>query len=1186
MQLNGLLDVLRNTPAYQNLLDYLRGGTTVDDLSLGVLRAARPYVLAALATDWDGPIIFVTARPENAYNAAEQLPVWLPDDRITRFSEPSAAFYERSSWGESATSGRMAALAALMQDDGSPTVVSSARALMQRTLPANAFRQATVRLKEGGHYDLIKLLEDLNGIGYVSTSLVADPGTYSRRGGIVDVYPITATEPYRIDFFDDEIDSIRPFDPTSQRSERESDVREVAITPAREALPSLTPSLVPHLKNWFQSLSADDERDDATSPIVDVASLEAGTVFPFIEHYLPYIYDNPVSLLDYATDDALVVVDDWDDLRDTVQMLEDDAETVRADKLGLNELPPDYPQPYIPWERIKARLQGRKLVRLGATGHVDRDMETAVGVGPTLFGGLFGPGERFGGMLKPMLRKVHDLREKQDRIVIVTEQATRISELWKETEGYASVVKQITEMPEPGAPIFLHGVLREGWTVSAGDGTNLHLLTDAEVFGWRRAEPRRRKVAKRAKTGARVEYTDWEEGAYVVHEDYGVGRFAGMRRRTIEGNQREYLLVDYNKGAQLFVPIHQADRLTRYVGTDDSPPALTRLGGKEWENTKSKAQKNVEEEAKQLLGLYAARAKAPGYGFSDDTPWQNELEASFPYIETQDQLQAVQETKKDMQAPHPMDRLVCGDAGYGKTEVAVRAAFKAIQDGKQVAVLVPTTVLAQQHYETFKERMVAFPIQTELLSRFRTNTEQNKTVDRLASGEVDIVVGTHRILSKDIRFKDLGLVIIDEEQRFGVKQKEHFKSLRTQVDVLTLTATPIPRTMQMALSGVRDISMIQTPPEERLPVITHVGAFDRSLIRMAIMRETERGGQVFFVHNRVRTIQSVREQLEEIVPEARVVVAHGQMDGRTLGGIMRAFARGEYDVLLSTSIVESGIDIPNANTLIIDRADWFGLAQLYQIRGRVGRSAQQAYAYIFHPPASKLNAEARARLETIAENTQLGAGFQIALRDLEIRGAGNILSTKQSGHVTAVGLLLYTQMLANAVEDLKQESPDQDEREDEQRGATDGSVIIDLPTPAYLPTDWIPEMALRLQIYRRVAALETREGIQRMREELQDRFGNLPPAVEGLLYQIDIKVLAREAGATAVQHRKETVKIRLPYLPKINRDRLAAQLGEGVQVTRTAIEMPLYLEDMGSWQSKLVDLLERLSYRVDTAVSN
>lgn len=1184
MQLAGLLDVLRETPAYRNLVDHLRGEARVEALSLGVVRSARPYVLGALAADWDGPILFITARPEDAYNAAEQLPVWMGDERVTRFSEPTPAFYERASWGESAVSGRMTALAALMDERAHtdhPVVVASARALMQRTLPANTFRRETITLRAGDVQDPLKLLGALNGIGYTSTSLVVEPGTYSRRGGIIDVYPVTATEPVRLDFFADDLDSIRHFDPDTQRSSGELD--ELRITPAREALPSLTPPLAVTLREWFGTL-ADTDEEDAASPLNDAALLESGAVFPFIEHYLPYLYNHPVSLLDYATDDALVIVDDWEALRDTVETLAEDAETVRADKLSINELPPTYPRPYLAWEELEASLMQRRTVRLGTSSYVDRDIETAVGAGPTLFGGLFTPGERFGGMLKPMLRKVRELRDENERVVVVTEQAHRIAELWREGEGYAPLVENVPDAPQPGAPLFAHGVLREGWSLLGADNTYLHLFTDAEVFGWRRAEPRRRKVAKRAKSRSRVQYADWQEGDYVVHEDYGVGQFAGTKRRTIEGIQREYLLVTYARGSQLFVPIHQADRLTRYVGPDDKPPSLTRLGGKDWSNTKSKAQKNVEEEARELLSLYAARAKAPGFAFSTDSPWQNELEASFPYIETEDQLRAVSEVKKDMHLPHPMDRLICGDAGYGKTEVAVRAAFKAIQDGKQVAVLVPTTVLAQQHYETFEERMAAFPVNVEQLSRFRTTQEQNQVTDKLGTGEIDVIVGTHRLLSKDIRFKELGLVVIDEEQRFGVKQKEHFKKLRTQVDVLTLTATPIPRTMQMALSGVRDISMIQTPPEERLPVMTHVGPFDRKLVRSAVMREIERSGQVFFVHNRVRTIENVREQLEDIVPEARVVVAHGKMDGRTLGGIMRAFARGEYDILLSTSIVESGIDIPNANTLIVDRADWFGLAQLYQIRGRVGRGAQQAYAYIFHPPHNRLTAEARARLETVAENTQLGAGFQIALRDLEIRGAGDILSTRQSGHVAAVGLFLYTQMLANTVERLKQEEADEFEANGKPHASE--SVILDLPTPAYIPTDWIPEMALRLQIYRRIAALETREQVKLMREELKDRFGELPPAVEGLLFQIDVKILGLQAGATAVQHRDEVVRIRLPYLPNIDRRALAAQLGEDITVTRTAVEMPLYVEDMGSWQPKLQSLLETLALGVQEGVMN
>ncbi|HYO89325.1 MAG TPA: DEAD/DEAH box helicase, partial [Candidatus Limnocylindrales bacterium] len=576
---------------------------------------------------------------------------------------------------------------------------------------------------------------------------------------------------------------------------------------------------------------------------------------------------------------------------------------------------------------------------------------------------------------------------------------------------------------------------------------------------------------------------------------------------------------------------------------------------------------------------YAAREAVVRPPYTPDSPWQHELEASFPYVETEDQLKAVADVKADMEHPQPMDRLVSGDVGYGKTEVALRAAFKAVMDGRQVAVLVPTTILAQQHYDTFTRRLLPFPIKVELLSRFRSADQQRAALAALAAGDVDIMIGTHRLLSNDVTFHDLGLLVIDEEQRFGVRHKEHFKALRAHVDVLTLTATPIPRTLYMSLSGVRDISMIQTPPEERLPVITHVGPHDDRLVRQAILREMERGGQVFVVHNRVQTIQSVYERLSEIVPEARIVVGHGQMDDRLLEAVMEQFGNGEFDVLLATSIIESGLDIPNANTLIIDRADWFGLAQLYQLRGRVGRSSQQAYAYFFHLAANKLTEEAYMRLETLSEYTDLGSGFQIAMRDLELRGAGDILSTRQTGQVAAIGLHLYTQMLAQAVRELKRTQGSTSDLPPEPP-ISQSSVLIDLPLPAYLPADWIPEMALRLQIYRRIGGLNTNAEVQSMRDELTDRFGTLPAAVDGLLYQIAVKLLAQGAGATAVMAKRDRIEIRLPYLVEINRERLETVLGHSTRVTRVAVELPLQADD---WRDRLIDSLTFLSERVRTA---
>lgn len=1166
MQLNGLLDLLRSSSTYRMIVERLKAGEPPDDLR--IIRAARSFVLAALARDWDGPVIYITARVDRAYNVSEQLPVWLPDTVIQRFAEPTPMFYDRAPWGDTVQRSRIAALAALLPPDDfdrqnkHPVIVTSARALMQRTLPVNLFRREAVILKPGTRHPIDRLLEQCVRLGYTPVSTVVEPGTFSRRGGLVDIFPVTADAPVRIDYFDDEIDQLRTFDLATQRSKGHLPM--ATITPASEALPALMPPIANHLQPWFDSLTTADQ--DAASPHADLESLQNGASFPYQEHYLPYLYPQPISLLDYAPDHALIVVEDWSELRDTIAGIEESALKNREEKRAANQIPPDYPLPYITWDALVEELEHRTSVHLG---QVSADADD------TSFRPLFAPEQLFGGQLRMMLDSMRKMKsEHSARIVVVTAQAPRLGELWHEQDRFIPTVKDVPEIPPPGSMWFVNGALQEGWVLRTEESIT-HLLTDHEIFGWSRPEPRRRKVQQRRKV-PEANYADLQEGDYVVHVDYGIGRFGGMRRRTVEGNEREYLVIEYAGTDMVFVPVHQADRLTRYVGADDTPPTLSRLGKPDWVRTRTRARQAVEEEARELLELYARRSQAFRPPFSPDNHWQHELEAGFPYVETEDQLRAVREVKADMERDFPMDRLICGDVGYGKTEVALRAAFKSVTDGKQVAVLVPTTVLAQQHYETFSTRLASFPVRVEMLSRFRTKEEQNRLLPKIASGEIDIVIGTHRLLSDDVTFKDLGLVVIDEEQRFGVTHKEHFKKLRTQVDVLTLTATPIPRTLYMGLAGVRDISMIQTPPEERLPVITHVGPFDDQLVRQAVLRELERGGQVFFVHNRVSSIERARERLETIVPELRTIIGHGQMHERTLEKVMIAFGRGDYDALVSTSIIESGIDIPNANTLIVDRADWFGMSQLYQLRGRVGRSAQQAYAYFFHPDAGRLNDEARQRLETLEENTQLGAGFQIAMRDLELRGAGDILSTRQTGHVAAIGLQLYTQLLADAVHRLKG-----DVKRENISAAAQENIPIDLPLPAYLPTAWIPEMELRLQIYRRMAGLTNGEDVAIMREELRDRFGTVPQAVENLLYQIDIKLLAQAAGATAVTVQDGRVLVKLPYLPEINRDMLQRKLGEGIVVSRTAVELPL--TERETWQLQLLDVLQKLAKGAEIA---
>ncbi|MGC8874884.1 MAG: transcription-repair coupling factor, partial [Chloroflexia bacterium] len=714
---------------------------------------------------------------------------------------------------------------------------------------------------------------------------------------------------------------------------------------------------------------------------------------------------------------------------------------------------------------------------------------------------------------------VGEQRRAGGRVIVVSHQASRLTELLRE-QGIG---------PLPGALDLHPGRLPTGGWACPPIG--LALWTDTEILGW--APPRRRPLVRRPRRELfREDFLQrLQVGDYVVHEEHGFAVYEGLVRLTLaDGVEREYLLLRYAGSDRLYVPVDQVDRVRRYVGSGDAPPALHHLGTGEWERTKARVRQAVRDLAKELLELYAAREVVPGFAFSPDTPWQAELEAAFPYLETEGQLRAVAEVKRDMERPRPMDRLVCGDVGYGKTEVALRAAFKAVMDGKQVAVLVPTTVLAQQHYRTFRERLEPFPVVVEMLSRFRRPAEQRRIVERVARGEVDILIGTHRILSRDVTFKDLGLVIVDEEQRFGVRHKEHLKRLRREVDVLTLTATPIPRTLHMSLTGLRDLSVIETPPEERVPIRTYVLPYNEKVIRSAILRELERGGQVYFVHNRVQTIYRVARDLQRLVPEARFGVAHGQMPEAELERVMLDFVEGRYDVLVCTTIIESGLDIPNANTILIDNAIFLGLAQLYQLRGRVGRGPVRAYAYFLYHPGKEMGEAAQKRLQAILEATDLGAGFQIAMRDLEIRGAGNLLGAEQSGHIAAVGFDLYTRLLAQAVEELRAGRPLpvplQETAHEELRGPA--PVTLDLPLEAYLPADYVPEPEVRLHVYRRMADVRTTRQVQEMARELRDRFGEPPPPTQALLELLRLKVLALRAGAVEVRAEGKHIRIAFP----------------------------------------------------------
>lgn len=1150
MTISGLLSWLSDLPAYRQLREELRAGDVPPPL--GLLRSARPAVVAALARDLGRPILLVVGSVARARALHQALTDWHPEPaRVLRLPEPPTLFYERAPWPRETVAARLAVLRALLDPPPGLVVVASARALMQPTSPVREFRAGIHTLRIGQTLDLEATLRRWAGLGYEPVSVVETPGQFSHCGGILDIFPPGDDAPVRIELFGPEIESIRRFDPATQRSTDR--LKEVTIVPAREALPRHGPRVVQAVAQAF-SLRYPEIAEELAA---HREALAAGVPFPGLEFYLPYFYTHPATPLDYLPADGILAVDEPAECRDAWAELEEEAVSLRrtAEEEGL--IPPDYPIPYLTWDDWQERLTDRPHLVLG---HGEEEVTGDLAA-------CFHPAPRYGGNLDDLMQDVDRTLRTGQWVVLVSRQAQRLAEVWSERRNPISPVEGLPEPPR--RPLtFVHGSLEEGFVLTSPPGEaaggGVRLLTDAEIFGWRMPEPRRPLYRRRVAPESL--YADLTPGDYVVHEDYGIGIFRGLTTLTLEGEEREYLLVEYAGRDRLYVPVYQADRLSRYVGTDETPPALSRLGSAEWGQVKARARRAVEEVARELLELYAARELAPGHAFSPDTPWQAELEAAFPYVETPDQERAIAEVKADMEQPRPMDRLICGDVGYGKTEVALRAAFKAVMDGKQVAVLVPTTVLAQQHYTTFRHRLAPFPVVVEHLSRFRTPAEQARILEGLREGTVDIVIGTHRLLQKDVAFKDLGLVIIDEEQRFGVTHKERLKKLRTEVDVLTMTATPIPRTLYLSLTGVRDISVIETPPEERLPVVTYVGPYDAQLVRRAILRELERSGQVFYVHNRVQTIEGVRRHLERLVPEARITVAHGQLPERELEETMLRFVAGEVDVLLCTSIIESGLDIPNANTLIVEGAERFGLAQLYQLRGRVGRGARRAYAYFLHS-SGRLTEDARQRLETIREFSDLGAGYSIAMRDLELRGAGEILGTRQSGHIAAIGFDLYTRLLARAVEELRAR------REGRPPPPEPLSTIpIDLPLPMGLPSDYIPDEHLRLRLYRRLAALSEERQIAEMEAELADRFGPPPDAVRNLFLGLRLKVLAREAGVTRIVAENDHLTLQMAGLEGAAREHWQRRLGNRAHVGRQAVYLPL----TRGWPERLKEVLEKL----------
>jgi transcription-repair coupling factor (superfamily II helicase) len=1099
--------------------------------------AARPLVIGALAAPTeaggaDTPVLAVTATGRETEELAAVLADLLGAGAVETFPSWETLPHERLSPRADTVGRRLAVLRRLAHPEDRPeddvprpplrVVVTTVRSLIQPMAPGLGELEP-VRLQVGAEYDFEALSARLADLAYARVDMVEKRGEFAVRGGIVDLFPPTAQHPVRIEFWGDEISEIRAFSVADQRSLPVSHSLIVA-PPCRELL--LTEDVRARAAELVPTHGADAQLVEM------LEKLAAGIPSEGMEALIPALLPGRMQLLtDVLPANAHVVLADPEKIR------------ARAHDLVRTG------QEFLEASWMAAAGGGKAPIDLGASAYRDLD-EVAEQARATdrPWWTLSQLTSEHPGVVRPNVHPVDGYRGELPRafadlrahvgsggtgVLVVPGKGTaaRAVEQLREAEVAAVLAEGgMTEPPKAGTVTVTCGSLEDGFSVP---DLGFVVLTEADLTGGRHGtssgalRDKGLRLPSRRRNG--VDPLSLKPGDFVVHEQHGIGKYVEMVQRTLKDTvgartTREYLVIEYapskrgHPGDRLFVPTDQLDEVSRYVGGE--LPTLNKLGGSDWKNTKAKARKAVKQIAAELVQLYAARQAAPGYAFGEDTPWQRELEDAFPFVETPDQMAAIDEVKADMRRAVPMDRVICGDVGYGKTEIAVRAAFKATQDGKQVAVLVPTTLLAQQHLNTFTDRMRAFPVTVKGLSRFTDAGESEQVVAGLADGSVDIVIGTHRLLQTGIRWKDLGLVIVDEEQRFGVEHKEHIKALRTHVDVLTMSATPIPRTLEMSLAGIREMSTILTPPEERHPILTYVGAYDDKQVAAAIRRELLRDGQVFFVHNRVSSIEKAARHIRELVPEARVVTAHGQMNEDRLEKIIQGFWEREHDVLVCTTIVETGLDISNANTLIVERGDLLGLSQLHQLRGRVGRSRERGYAYFLYPPESPLTETAHDRLATIAQNTELGAGMAVAMKDLEIRGAGNILGAEQSGHIAGVGFDLYVRLVGEAVEAFRRHAG----ADGGEETAELAEVRVELPVNAHIPHDYVQGERLRLEAYRKIAAAVDQAGLDAVREELVDRYGPPPTPVDNLLAVAAFRQLCRAHGVTEVATQGNSIR--------------------------------------------------------------
>ena len=1168
----------------------------------GLAGAQKAHLACALSERTGRPLLFLCESERAAAQTMEDLSALLGGG-VSLFPAREITFYQDVAASREVAYRRIETLRRLVAGK-TRAVVAPADALLHRVMPRAVFYANTISLRVGEQVPTDELLCRLLAAGYTREYMVEGKGQFSVRGGIVDIYPADAPSAVRVEFFDDEVDSIRQFDVMSQRSQ--NNLQEIAIPPATEApvpqegVQELARVLLAELSRQEEALRSSAQEGDGEATLADlpleegevavpaaftresrtmerfgeklraaVEQMESGVSSRVLEKFIDRLYAQTETILDYMTR-PIVVLDEPESLFARMDSRTGEFSQAFSAALERGEALPGQEGLMLKKEQALDAMRAYTLLSLTTI------LRPVSMLRPTLLAQMGGMGAgSYGGRTQDMCRDISRWMQDGWRIMVLSGGAARGERMRQsfEDEGVHTAFDELgARVPDAGECRIYPLTLSGGFQYPQ---IRLAVIACADVYGAKGTKGKTKK-----QQGSKIaSFTDLSVGDYVVHETHGIGIYQGTKRLTSEGASRDYLLVQYLGSDKLYIPVDHLDRIQKYIGGGEgAAPKLSRLGGKDWEKQKSKVRESLKALAFDLVKLYAERQKNHGHAFAPDTPWQQEFEENFPYEETPDQLQATEEIKRDMERDQPMDRLLCGDVGYGKTEVALRAAFKAVMDGRQVAILAPTTILAQQHYNTLMRRFEGFPVHADVLSRFRSPKEQKQTLEGLASGEVDIVVGTHRLLAKDVKFKNLGLLIVDEEQRFGVGHKETIKNMKKTVDVLTMSATPIPRTLHMSMVGIRDMSLLETPPQARYPVQTYVMEYQDSVIRDAILREIGRGGQVFFLYNRVGSIEQCYRQLSKLVPEARIAIAHGQMRENALEDVMLDFSQQKFDVLLCTTIIESGLDIPMANTLIIYDADHFGLGQLYQMRGRVGRSNRLAYAYFTVRPGKVLSETAQKRLDAIREFTEFGSGFRIAMRDLELRGAGNLLGPQQSGHLANIGYDLYCKLLEEAVLEAQGEAP---------KPNRDVETRMEVHVNAYLPSEYVTGDRQRLEVYKRIASITNAEQRDDVEEELIDRFGDEPQCVANLVAVAYLKAMCTRLGIDRVIQANGRIDMRFAPGAQVDGARLfkalsgfdkRLTLNAALPVTLSMRDDTLAREDMLHLTTKV---MERLLSRMD-----